>query len=295
MTGHGPVNEPPVLTALKDHIALLYGRCLLNMNLFEIKLKAILPTLKISGHPAELADQIERDRRILRYQTLGDLINQFSKRTTPENKQEVDEENFTGPRIGIRYELDEKDSLWLNESLPKLLALRNELVHGFHDRFHTHSEASRHEAINYLAEALGFIRENLGTLKAVLEGFKKSQEAMTECVNSADFKHMSLYGSIPGQPVDNWEATTIVMQLQLAEQALAIDGWTPLNEAIHHIQTHGWPDLSPSQYDCSSWREVIHQSQIFEIEGRPSQGGMMRWYRTRAAKTAPKQPANTPH
>ncbi len=42
MDGHGPVNDPPVLTALKDHIALQYGRCLLNMNKFEMILKVVL-------------------------------------------------------------------------------------------------------------------------------------------------------------------------------------------------------------------------------------------------------------
>jgi hypothetical protein len=57
--------------------------------------------------------------------------------------------------------------------------------------------------------------------------------------------------------------------------------WTLLNDAILHIQTHGWPDLSPSQYDCSSWREVIHRAQLFDVDKRPSQGGVMTWYRTR--------------
>lgn len=115
----------------------------------------------------------------------------------------------------------------------------------------------------------------------MLDGFKKNHDAMADFVKSADFKHISLYGSIPGQPVDNWGTTTIVIQLQQAEETLAIDGWTLLNDAILHIQTHGWPDLSPSQYDCSSWREVIHRAQLFDVDKRPSQGGVMTWYRTR--------------
>lgn len=281
MDGHGPVNDPPVLTALKDHIALQYGRCLLNMNKFEMILKVVLPTLRISGIPAELAGQIERERQVLGNQTLGYLITQFCERTTAEDKPEVDEESFTGPHISISYGFDEEFGGWLNERLTQLLKLRNELVHGFHGRFDTHSEASCQEAIIYLAEALHFIRESLRTLHSLLESFKSSQQAMAEIVRSTPFEHQILYGNTPGQPVDNWEATTIVQQLQLAEEALAIDGWTPLNDAIHHIQTHGWPDLSPNQYDCSSWREVIHHTQLFEVEKRPSQGGVMTWYRTR--------------
>ncbi|MGU5725960.1 MULTISPECIES: hypothetical protein [unclassified Aeromonas] len=281
MAGHGPVNDPPVITALKDHIALQYGRCLLNMNMFEVKLKGILPILRISGHPDELAGKIEADRHALATQTLGYLVKQFCERTTLKDEPDDAEEHFTGPRVTVSHGLDEKDSLWLNQTLTQLLTLRNELVHCFHVRFNTHSEASCNEAINYLAESLGIIRESLGALNAVLDGFKKNHDAMADFVKSADFKHISLYGSIPGQPVDNWGTTTIVIQLQQAEETLAIDGWTLLNDAILHIQTHGWPDLSPSQYDCSSWREVIHRAQLFDVDKRPSQGGVMTWYRTR--------------
>ena len=182
MDGHGPVNDPPVLTALKDHIALQYGRCLLNMNKFEMILKVVLPTLRISGIPAELAGQIERERQVLGNQTLGYLITQFCERTTAEDKPEVDEESFTGPHISISYGFDEEFGGWLNERLTQLLKLRNELVHGFHGRFDTHSEASCQEAIIYLAEALHFIRESLRTLHSLLESFKSSQQAMAEIV-----------------------------------------------------------------------------------------------------------------
>ena len=49
------------LNDLKEQIALEYGRCLLQLQQFELMLKAALPTLKVSGFSDELARNVERD------------------------------------------------------------------------------------------------------------------------------------------------------------------------------------------------------------------------------------------
>lgn len=99
-------------------------------------------------------------------------------------------------------------------------------------------------------------------------------------MNTPDGKHLFYYGIIPGEPIDNWETTSIIQQLKFAERSIAKDGWAQLNEAIYSIgQRH--PGLSPKLYGCSSWREVIHHSQLFEVDKRLSPTGVITWYRTR--------------
>ncbi|MDM5115527.1 hypothetical protein [Aeromonas salmonicida] len=84
------------LNDLKEQIALEYGRCLLQLQQFELMLKAALPTLKVSGFSDELARNVERDRQLLGGKTLGHLVGQWSQRTTLENEQEIDDDALNG-------------------------------------------------------------------------------------------------------------------------------------------------------------------------------------------------------
>ena len=59
-----------------------YGRCLLQLQQFELMLKAALPTLKVSGFSDELVANVERDRQLLGGKTLGQLVGQWNQRTT---------------------------------------------------------------------------------------------------------------------------------------------------------------------------------------------------------------------
>lgn len=59
------------LNDLKEQIALEYGRCLLQLQQFELMLKAALPTMKVSGFSDELVGNIERYRQFLVGKTLG--------------------------------------------------------------------------------------------------------------------------------------------------------------------------------------------------------------------------------
>ncbi|MDX7737634.1 hypothetical protein SJR95_16010, partial [Aeromonas caviae] len=72
-----PDNALPDLNELKEQIALEYGRCLLQLQQFELMLKATLPTLKVSGFSDELTSNVERDRQRLGGKTLGQLVGQW--------------------------------------------------------------------------------------------------------------------------------------------------------------------------------------------------------------------------
>ncbi|HDX8364752.1 TPA: OST-HTH/LOTUS domain-containing protein, partial [Aeromonas veronii] len=234
-----------------------------------------LPTLKVSGFSDELAANVERDRQFLRDKTLGHLACQWSLRTKLEDEQEIDDDRLY---ISISFGLE--DGKWMNEKLKQLVELRNELVHHFLSRFALNSETSCREAISYLSTAASTIKSNRDTLISLLTAFEEAKSRFLEFFDSPAGKSFYCYGIIPGEPIDNWETTTIIQQLKFAESSIAKDGWAQLNEAIHSIGQR-WPGLSPKLYGCSSWREVIHRSQLFEVDKRPSPSGVLTWYRSR--------------
>lgn len=274
-----PDKALPDLNELKEQIALEYGRCLLQLQQFELMLKATLPTLKVSGFSDELAGNVERDRQLLGGKTLGHLVGQWSQRTTPGDEQEIDDDALNS-RAYISISFGLEDGEWMNEKLRQLLELRNELVHHFLSRFALNSEISCQDAISYLSTAASTIKSNRDTLISLLTAFEDGKKELVEFINSPVGKSLYYYGVIPGEPIDNWENTTIIQQLKFAEHSIAKDGWAQLNEAIRSIGQR-WPELSPKLYGCSSWREVIHRSQLFEVDKRLSPTGVMTWYRTR--------------
>ncbi|MFM5767422.1 hypothetical protein [Aeromonas caviae] len=140
MEHHKTDKAPPDLNELKEHIALEYGRSLLQLQQFELTLKATLPTLKVCGFFDELAGNIERDRQLLGGKTLGHLVGQWSQRTTLEDEQEIDDDALNG-RGYFRFSFGLEGGEWMNEKLKQLVELRNELVHHFLSRFALNSEA----------------------------------------------------------------------------------------------------------------------------------------------------------
>lgn len=196
-----------------------------------------------------------------------------------ENEQEIDDDALNG-RAYFRVSFGLEDGEWMNEKLKQLVELRNELVHHFLSRFALNSEISCQDAISYLSTAASTIKSNKDTLISLLTAFEDGKKELFEFINSPVGKSLYYYGVIPGEQIDNWESTTIVQQLKFVEHSIAKDGWAQLNEAIRSIGQR-WPDLSPKLYGCRSWREVIHRSQLFEVDKRPSPTGFIVWYRTR--------------
>lgn len=278
MEHHKPDKALPNLEELKEQIALEYGRCILQLQQFELTLKSILPSLKMSGFSDELTDNIARDRQALVCKTLGHLVGELGLRTTLSDEQEIDDALIDRPYISVRFGLE--DGEWMNDKLKQLVEMRNELVHHFLSHFALESETSCHDAISYLSAASNTIKDNREALASLLAAFNKSRNHLLELINSPAGEQFFLYGVLPGEPVSNWQSTAIVISLQNAEHSISKDGWTQLNDAIDLIRQQD-PELYPKRYGCSSWREVIHQSQLFEVDKRLSPTGVLTWYRTR--------------
>ena len=209
MEHHRPDTAQSGLNDLKEQIALEYGRCLLQLQQFELMLKAALPTLKVSGFSDELARNVERDRQLLGGKTLGYLVGQWNQRTTLETEQEIDDDALNG-RVYFRFSFGLEGGEWMNEKLKQLVGLRNELVHHFLSQFTLNSEANCQEAIRYLAIAASIIKDNREALHSLLTVAEKAKSELIEFMSSPDGEHLLLSGLLPGEPADNRGNTSII-------------------------------------------------------------------------------------
>ncbi|MDM5074191.1 hypothetical protein [Aeromonas bestiarum] len=75
----------------KEQVILLYGRCLLNLQQFELLLKRVLPSLKMEGNIDTLEDNRKVDAQALSRKMLGQLIGEFvSRMGESKNEPELD-------------------------------------------------------------------------------------------------------------------------------------------------------------------------------------------------------------
>ncbi|WP_329957955.1 OST-HTH/LOTUS domain-containing protein [Stenotrophomonas sp. 232] len=88
-----------------------------------------------------------------------------------------------------------------------------------------------------------------------------------------------IHGIAPDGSVD-WPSAGIVRALRDAAAELAIDGWTPVASAGRWIAER-LPEHLPAKYGCSSWRQVVHESRLFELRYRDVGGQRAAWYRAK--------------
>ncbi|MCY1378359.1 hypothetical protein D9M69_659860 [compost metagenome] len=93
-----------------------------------------------------------------------------------------------------------------------------------------------------------------------------------------------LHGIQPDGIVD-WKQSSMVEHLLEAEAALAVDGWAPLRQAVHRMQTLH-PEYTLERYGRTSWRQVLNDCGHFEhrcTEGKEPKDDRT-WFRSRKRK-----------
>lgn len=258
------------LASLQDTVSRKLGRCILRLQQYERLMKRLLAAHDLSG----ACDSSSGPGADSYHRVTGD-----NDKTTDTNPDP------TRPAVRLRMgaELSEENYQKAKQDLAALVARRNHLVHHFMEQFDLFSDAGCHAAQVYLDETYQQIDQHDRELRAWAQGMDHGREPMQAFMQSTTWRDVLLYGLVPGQPVD-WPCTTIVQQLSRAESACHEAGWTSLTAAIGFIHLD-WPELNPKKYGCSSWRHVIHQSGLFEIQKRkPADSERTQvWYRSKPA------------
>lgn len=273
-------NEDDQLPELRRDIAELMGRCILKLQNYELGLKRFLATSEIRINTKESSTNLSQRRQLYSGMTLGQLIKEFTGSyvtafapdsavgETDSDKVEALPSTEAAVQIRFSVELSSDDYASLVESLSALVNLRNEIVHHFLSKHSLLDQADCLSAKKYLTETLNLIDHHTEKLNEFFKRRAEAERSLRQLIESGDLHHHIEYGFIPGRPID-WPQARAVELLRLAESQFQINGWTELLNAIDLIKLKA-PELSPKSYGCSSWRELLHTSSLFEIRKQRS-------------------------
>ncbi|MDO8696316.1 MAG: OST-HTH/LOTUS domain-containing protein [Pseudomonas sp.] len=279
-----PMEQPEgeLLATLQDSVSRKVGRCILRLQQYEQLMKRLLaahdrPHVRSPSDALRATPPTSGIARLASNNRNHPLANLEAKIGALHGSAQPSLKLHRGG------ELSEDDYQKAKQDLAALVARRDHLVHHFMQQFDLFSETGCQAAELYLDETYQQIDQHDRALRAWTKGMEHGPEHTHAFMQSTTWRDVLLYGLVPGQPVD-WPCTTIVQQLSRAESACHEAGWTSLTTAIGFIHLD-WPELNPKKYGCSSWRHVIHQSGLFEIQKRkPADSERTQvWYRSKPA------------
>jgi hypothetical protein len=274
---------------LQDHqheVQRLLGRCMLRLQQYERLIKAIVAYHDLTG-PAHALESI-RAARIADAagKTLGALVGQFLGSYVVTDGADTSADalgkapaEVTSFSMRMHLSLSAEDYAQTQDGLWELVSLRNNLVHHFIDQHDLWSLDGCREAHEALAAAYARIDQHFERLRGWAEHMDQARRLAAEFVQSDAFRDLVIHGITPDGSVD-WPAAGIVRALREASVELAVEGWAPVASAGRWI-TQRYPDQQPARYGCASWRQVLHESRLFELRYRDVDGRRAAWYRAR--------------
>lgn len=284
-----PSDNQSVITPLQHEVQRKLGRSLCQLQTFENLLKVVLTHMELSGPLSNLEGVLQARGETFKNKTLGVLAGSFVgdylvpfRSERAQTKEDL-ADTITVPWLSFRSQRETSPEEYeaRKRALAEMVALRNELVHHFVERFDLWSEEGCHAASSYLDASHQTILQHYQLLTKTAEMMDNAWQMLASELSKQAFKDCLLYGINPDGSV-TWDAAPIVYCLREAESAHAIAGWTELNKAIAFVRQKN-RDLIPRRYGCSSWRQVLHESKLFEIrkESPEKASPVVVWYRSR--------------
>ncbi len=275
----------PDARSTRNDVEHLFGQCLLRFQSYELLMKAIVAEHRVYGSTAQPKDVLTRHADDTRRKTMGHLMgDMMGSFLVPEGGEGLPEETIesSGSSFAMLLQivLPSDEFARLETEHRALVERRNSLVHHFLEEHDLLSEAGCHSACQVLVVALDHVNRAYSDLCGFALELDTTRKAMTEMLMTSEVRDWIASARPP------WPATAIVHALRHASTALASCGWTSVDSATEWI-TARYPDESPKRYGCRTWRQVIHDSGLFELQLRTADGSRHAWYRPRLPKPVP--------
>mgnify|MGYP001253910518 CR=1 FL=1 len=272
------------LPTQQREVQRLLGRCLLRLQQYEKLMKAIVAHHEISAVGSPLASNQEQRIADAASKTLGTLVSTLlGSYVTTDEVEDASEpdarDDIISFKVKMSLRMSAEDYDRTQNDLKELVLLRNNLVHRFIDQHDLWSLDGCRGAQDALVAAYSRIDQHFEQLRGWAEHMDQARQLTAEFVQSDAFHDLVVNGIAPDGVVD-WPAAAIVRALREAAGELAIDGWAPVALAGRWIAERH-PDQLPAKYGCSSWRQVVHESRLFELRYREVDGQRAAWYRAK--------------
>jgi len=273
--------------ASQREVQRLIGRCMLRIQQYEKLMKALLADHELAG--AADALEAQRSARAEKFsdKSLGQLVEAlfkayvvpegFEKELLPDGKAPSDQISMA---FAFRRSMPLEHWNETKAAVEDLVALRNDLVHHFIERFDLWTDDGCADAKFYLEEAYRRVDGHYSELAAWAKGEEEARGQFLQFVQSPAFQDMLVNGIAPDGSFD-WPSTGIVRILRDAGNLHGVDGWVRLNDALAWIaETH--EEQRPEKYGCRTWAQVLHESRQFDLQYRADAvGSKVAWYRER--------------
>jgi len=277
-----PAND--VLTMQQREVQRLLGRCLLRLQQYEKLMKAIVAHHEISASGSLLESNQEQRIADAASKTLGTLVGTLlGSYVTTDEREDASapdaRDDIISFKVKMSLRMSVEDYDRTQNDLKELVLVRNNLVHHFIDQHDLWSLDGCRGAHDTLKAAYSRIDQHFEQLRGWAEHMDQARRLAAEFAQSDAFRDLVIHGIAPDGSVD-WPAAGIVRALRDAAAELAVDGWTPVASAGRWIAER-LPEHLPTKYGCSSWRQVIHESRLFELRYRDVGGQRAAWYRAK--------------
>lgn len=263
------------------------GRCMLRLQQYERLMKTLLAHHELAGPADTLEAQRAANLEKVSDKTLGTLVKSlfesyavpdgFERELLPEDKDPTDRISMA---ISYRMTMAPERLAEVRAQIEELVAMRNELVHHFIERFDLWSEPGCEAALRHLQHCYQRIDHHHNELVGWVKTMDEARAHMAAFAETDVFHDMVVNGIAPDGSFD-WPHTGIVRVLREASEALSEGGWTQVDRAREWIaENHA--DQTPSKYGCRTWPQVLSESKLFELVYRVGDDGKRAgWFRER--------------
>lgn len=289
-----PTPVEPDFAAPQREVQRKLGRCMVRLQQYELLAKALVGHRELSAPAGKMHEVRAKNVALAAGKTLGQLVGEltgdFLKPVQPElDSKAAESDDVFGDdqqawfRFSSAIELPPEHHQQLTRDLADLVKMRNELVHHFIERYDLYSTEGCLAADGYLQGCYQSIDDHFFTLREWVEVMDRARKATAEFMLSPEYRNFVVNGVVPEVKGVDWPSSPIVQLLKKAEKTCAVEGWTMLNNAIEFIRTKE-PTQTPKKYECRTWRQVLHRSQMFEIrKDRYGDGhGIRVWYQSKS-------------
>ena len=265
------------LTSARQEVHRRFGQCLLQLQSYELLTKEIVATHEISAPIAKLTDaKATRDAGV-RSKTLGALMGEMvGSFVVASGTEGMGPSRDDAPSVALRMQivLSQEDFIRAQVDLRDLVKLRNDLVHHFLEQHQLRTYEGCLKAQDALSLASDRIALAYNDLRFWAEDMDQARELAAKTFASSEITDFIVHGRVP------WPSTRIVQGLKEAAAEQASEGWTPVDAAVRWINEK-YPEERPDGYGCTSWRQVIHECQLFDLRYLSTGGSRRAVYRLR--------------
>lgn len=265
------------------------GRCMLRLQQYERLLKALLAHHELAGPVDTLEAQRAANLEKVSDKTLGTLVKAlfesyavpdgFERELLPEDKVPTDRCSMA---MSFRMTMAPERLAEVRAGVEELVAMRNELVHHFIERFDLWSDQGCETALRHLEDCYQRIDRHHSELVGWTKSMDEARAHMSAFAQTDAFHDMVVNGIAPDGTFD-WSHAGIVRVLREASGALSEGGWAQIDRAREWIAKNH-PDQTPSKYGCRTWPQVLSESKLFELVYRVEDDGKrVGWFRERLA------------